>query len=106
MENSSLSKRTVAFGIALAIACVVNAVIVVIKEKSAAVMAGMKKLSGHHWTTHSIIVIVLFLGVGWALTLVRGGQGINMTGKGLIGTVVSGVALAALIIVGFYLFAD
>jgi hypothetical protein len=29
-----------------------------------------------------------------------------MTARGLIGTVVSGVALAGLIIVGFYLFAD
>jgi len=106
MENTTLSKRTVAFGIALAIACVVNAVIVVVKEKSAAVMAGMKKLSGHHWTTHSIIVIVLFLGVGWALGRARGGRGINMTARGLIGTVVSGVALAGLIIVGFYLFVD
>jgi hypothetical protein len=106
MENTGLSKRTVGFGIALAFACVINALIVVIKEKSDAVMAGMKKLSGHHWTTHSIIVVVLFLGVGWVLARARGGLGINMTARALIGTVVSGVALAGLIIVGFYLFVD
>jgi len=106
MENTSLSKRSVAFGIALAVACVVNALIVVVKEKSDGVMAWMKKLTGHHWTTHSVIVVILFLGLGCLLAQVRGGRGINMTAMGLIGTVVSGVAVAGLIIIGFYLFAD
>jgi hypothetical protein len=106
MENTTLSKRTVAFGVALAFACVINALLVVFKEKSEAVMAGMKKLTGHHWITHSVIVIVLFLGLGWALAQARSGRGISITARGLIGTVVSGVAVAGLIIIGFYLFAD
>jgi hypothetical protein len=106
MENTGLSKRTIAFGIALALACVINALLVVVKEKSGAVMAEMKKLTGHHWITHSAVIIVLFFGVGWLLARARGGRGINMTARGLVGTVVSGVAVAGLIIVGFYLFAD
>jgi len=106
MENTGLSKRTVGFGLALACACVVNALLVVFKEKSEALMAGMKMLTGHHWTTHSAIIIVLFLGLGWALARARGGRGISMPARGLVGTVVGGVAIAGLIIIGFYLIAD
>jgi hypothetical protein len=106
MENATLSKRSIAFGLALAIACVVNAAIVVVKEKSDAVMGGMKKLTGHHWTTHSVIVIVLFFGLGSLLALARGGRGIEMTASRLIGTLLGAVGAAALLIVGFYLFVD
>jgi len=34
MENAPLSKRSIAFGLALALACVVNAVIVVVKKRA------------------------------------------------------------------------
>jgi hypothetical protein len=106
MENTTLSKRSIAFGLALAVACVANAVIVVVKEKSGAVMGSMKKLTGHHWTTHTLIVIMLFLGLGSLFAMARGGRGMEMTANRLIGTVVSAVVVAALIIIGFYLFWD
>ena len=104
MENAPISKRGTAFGIALAVACVINALLVVAKEKNAAVMGEMKALTGHHWITHSVIVIVLFAGLGGLLGVAR--SGFSMTAGRLIGTVVSAVAAAGLIIVGFYLFAD
>ena len=105
-NNTPLSKQSVAFGIAVAIACVVNALIVVVKEKSPAVMNGMKGVLGHHWTTHSAIVVILFLGLGGLFAALRGGRGIEMSSGRLIGTLVSGVVLAGIIIVGFYLLAD
>ncbi|MDR3405635.1 MAG: hypothetical protein P4L99_24280 [Chthoniobacter sp.] len=106
MENTTLSKRSIAFGLALAVACVVNALIVVVKEKSPAVMGGMKKVLGHHWTTHSAIVIVLFLALGGLLGLARGGRGMEMTANRLISILLSAVGVAAVIIIGFYLFID
>jgi len=106
METTALSKRSIAFGLAAAVACVVNAGIVVVKEKSDAVMAGMKKITGHHWTTHSFIIIALFLGLGLLLGVVRGGRGIEMTARRLIHILVSAVAVSAATIIGFYLFGD
>ena len=105
-NNTPLSKQSIAFGIALSIACVVNALIVVVKEKSPAVMNGMKSILGHHWTTHSAIVLALFLGLGGLFAALRGGRGLELTASRLIGTLVSGVVLASVIIVGFYLFVD
>jgi hypothetical protein len=106
MEKNPISKRSIAFGIALAVACVVNALIVIVKEKNDAVMGGMKKISGHHWTTHSVIVVVLFFGLGGLLGLLRAGRGVEMTANRLIGTLLSAIGAATLIILGFYLFAD
>lgn len=106
MEATTLSKRTVSFGIALAVACVINAIIVVVKEKSDAVMNAMKRVLGHHWTTHSALIVVLFLAAGGLLGMARGGRGVEMTANRLIATVVAGIGAAALIIIGFYLFID
>jgi hypothetical protein len=106
MDNTTLSKNSVAFGLALAITCVVNAIVVIIKEKNAAVMDAMKKMTGHHWITHSTLVVVLFVGLGALFAQSKGGHGVAMTANRLIGTVISGVVLASLLIIGFYLIAD
>jgi hypothetical protein len=106
MENSSLSKNTRAFGLSLAVTSVINALLVVAKERSPAVQAGMKRLTGHHWITHSAGIIVLFFVMGWLLAKTNGGRGVTLTFQNLLRTLVGGVVLGALIIVGFYLFAD
>jgi hypothetical protein len=99
MENSSLSKSTVSFGIALAVASVVNALLVVAKEKSHDVQAAMQKMTGHHWLTHVAAVLVVFIGCGALPWMRRRG----VTPGRLICAIVSSVAISGLIIVGFYL---
>jgi predicted Co/Zn/Cd cation transporter (cation efflux family) len=106
METTTVSKNTVSFGLSLAIACIVNAIIVCVKEKSEPVMNGMKKLTGHHWITHTVIVLVVFVVFALIFGRMNGGQGMKLTIGGLIRTIVGGVVLAGLIITGFYLFAD
>ncbi|MGA2243848.1 MAG: hypothetical protein ABSH48_02520 [Verrucomicrobiota bacterium] len=106
MENQPLSKNTVAFGLSLALCSVLNALLVVIKEKSPAVAAAMKQMTGHHWVTHSALVVVLFLLCGWSLARLNVGQGLRLAANRLIGIVVAGVLAGGLIIMGFYLIAD
>jgi hypothetical protein len=69
-------------------------------------MGGMKKVTGHHWTTHSVIVIGLFLGLGALFGAAGRGRGMEMTANRLITTLLSAVAAATVMIVGFYLFID
>jgi hypothetical protein len=71
MENSPMDKYTAGFGMSLAITSVVNAIILVIKEKNDAVMSAMKAALGHHWTTHGVIVIIMFVVLGFVFSAMR-----------------------------------
>jgi hypothetical protein len=106
MENTPVSKYTISFGLALALASVVNGLLVVAKEKIPAVLSGMQKLTGHHWVTHSVIVLGLFAFLGWLFAQFNGGLGIRLTVNRLIRIFVAGVTMGGLIIVGFYLVGD
>ncbi len=106
MENPSLSKYTVSFGLSVAITSVINALLVVAKEKIPAVQAGLQKLTGHHWVSHSAIILVLFAVFGWLFAKANGGRGIQITVNSLIGVLVSGVVIGGLVICGFYLVGD
>jgi cytochrome bd-type quinol oxidase subunit 2 len=106
MENTGISRYTISFGLSLALASVVNGLLVVAKEKSPAVQAAMQKLTGNHWVTHVVIVLAAFLLSGWLFAQANGGQGIKMTANHLIRAIVAGVAAGGLIILGFYLIGD
>ena len=101
--EQSISKYATSFGLALAIASVVNAVLVIAKEKLPAVQSGLQRMSGHHWISHCIIVLALFGASGWALAQLNGGNGVRMEINRLMGLVVSSVLFSGLLIVGFYL---
>lgn len=103
MEDTGVSKYTISFGLSLAVASVANALLVVAKEKSPAVMEGMKKLTGHHWVSHSAIILGLFGALGWLLAQANGGRGIKMPVNRLIVTFVSGAMIGGVGILVFYL---
>lgn len=102
MENIPVSKSTVSFGLSLAICSVVNALLVVVKEKSPAVAAHMQKITGHHWVTHAALIVLLFFLGGGLLGLAN----LKLTAGRLLGVVTAGVVAGGLIIMGFYLMGD
>jgi hypothetical protein len=106
MENTGLSKFTISFGLSLALASVANGLLVAAKEKIPAVMAGMQKLTGHHWISHSVIILGLFAFFGWLFAQAHGGLGLRITVPRLVSALVSGVAIGGLVILGFYLMGD
>jgi membrane-bound metal-dependent hydrolase YbcI (DUF457 family) len=101
--QSGLSKCSVGFGIALAIACMVNAILVIAKESSPKVMAGMRRMTGHHWVTHSLVALIVFVLFGFLLSR---GKGPEMNARRLIFLVAGAVILGVLMIAGFYLVGD
>lgn len=106
MENIAVSKYTISFGLSLAFSSVINALLVVVKEKSHTITAAMQKITGHQWVTHVAIILILFALFGWLLARVNLGQGLKLAANRLIGIVVAGIIAGGLIITGFYLIAD
>ncbi len=106
MENVAVSKYTISFGLSLALSSVINALLVVAKEKSHVVTAGMQKITGHQWVTHVAIILILFVLLGWLFARTDHGQGPKLAVNRLTGIVVAGIVAGGLIITGFYLVAD
>lgn len=90
-----------AFAISAGVTSVLSALLVVLKETNEdTVLAWMKAATGHHWVTHGIIDLILFVVIGLlALRYVNNLQ--DRPGLS-IGTLIGGVAAGALIIVGFF----
>jgi hypothetical protein len=101
--NSNISKYTVAYGLSLAIVSVVNSLLVLLKEMSEGVHAWMARLTGHHWVTHSIFIVLLFVLLGWLFGRINEGRGIQLPVNRLIAAILGGVVLGGLIIAGFNL---
>ena len=67
-ENRGLDKLSVGFGVSFFVASLFNALLIITKETYAPLKDWMKSLSGHHWTTHGIFVIALFIVLGFILS--------------------------------------
>lgn len=106
MENTGVSKYTIAFGLSLALASVMNALLVVAKEKIPTVRAALQSMTGHAWVSHGVVILGLFAAFGWIFARANGGRGIGITVNRLISLLVSGVMAGSLVIVGFYLISD
>jgi putative flippase GtrA len=106
MNNNTVSKYTISFGLSLVFSCLLNALLVIAKEKSKTLQGEMQRLTGSHWITHVAIVLILFVSFGFLSANFKSGQGITMPINRLIRLIVAGIFMAGLIIVGFYLVAE
>jgi len=106
MENAPVSKFTTSFGLAFALCALLNSLLVVAKEKNHAVANWMRSLTGHHWITHVLLVLVLFNVVGFGLARTNQNRGPQISASTLTKIVLTGLALSCAIIFAFYLVAD
>lgn len=90
----------------MAICAVLNAALVVAKEKSKSVTGWMQRMTGHHWVTHVAIVLIVFFVLGFAFAQANRASEAKIPAERLAKIVVAGVVVGVLIIVGFYLVGD
>jgi len=102
-SDEFVSSTTAGFGVAYAITCIVNALIMIVKESSEAVHDAMAAITGHHWVTHGLLDLFVFVVLGYILSR---NDRLRMTGTGLASTIVGGTVIGGLIVVGFFVFAD
>ncbi len=99
-ENQPLDKLSVGFGVSFLIASIFNGLLLIVKETSPSLMAWMKSFSGHHWITHGIFVIGLFILLGLALSETDLNQKIDA--NKISGMVIAGTLLGGLMVLGFF----
>jgi uncharacterized membrane protein SirB2 len=98
--NRGLDKLSVGFGVSFFVASLFNALLIITKETYAPLKDWMKSLSGHHWTTHGIFVIVLFIILGFILSKTNLDEKIDAVKTSLF--IIAGTVFGGLIIVGFF----
>jgi hypothetical protein len=104
MMDQLTSKYTRGFGLSLIIMMLFNAVLTIAKESFAPLLKGMAAITGHHWITHGIIVIVLFFVLGFIFSGAQSEGNSSPSARGItVWTIVSAV-IGLILIGGFYLF--
>jgi hypothetical protein len=98
MAEQTMERYISGFGLSLIIMLIFNALLVVVKETTGLlkVMAGM---TGHHWTTHGIVIVVLFLVLGFIFS----GKQPSLNARGVMKGTIATTIIGYVIIVGFYL---
>ena len=101
MTNTPMEKYTAGFGLSLIVTTLLSAVILVVKEKSDAVMSAMKAALGHHWTTHGVIIIVVFLALGFIFSGMK--LETKFDSRQMLKYITWAVIISVVIIAGFFL---
>jgi len=103
MEQNVIGKHTRSFGLSFAITSILSALLVILKETHEdTVLAWMKAATGHHWVTHGVFDIIVFVILGWALSRLNNGQGLKIAPNVLVNCIVGSIVISGLLIVGFY----
>lgn len=81
-----------------------SAILFIVKESNEeTVLAWRKAAAGHHWITHGVFDLILFVFLGWVLSRPNDGEGIKISANWLTGSIVGAVVISGLLIIGFYI---
>ena len=104
MDHNALGKYTISFGLSLAVTSLLSAVLVVVKElNQSTILAWMKATTGHHWVTHGVFDILVFVILGLLLSRVQNRRGPQISAGMLSTVIICAVVVSGLLIAGFYL---
>lgn len=99
--NSNVDPVTAGYGIAAAVAIIFNTLLAWAKDSNASLLAAMKAAMGHHWTTHGVVVVAVFLVLG----LILSRRNIRLQGMTLAKIISGSVILGGLGLLGWFFFA-
>ncbi len=93
------SAKVTGYGLSYAITSILSALLVVLKESNESILQLMVSLTGHHWVTHGLLSVLLFVVLGAILSR----RNIGVSGNTLIASVVGSTIVSGLIIAGFFI---
>jgi len=104
MENIEIGKYGRSFGLSFAITCLFSVILLILKETNQhTVMAWMKAATTHHWITHTLLDVIVFVVLGVVFAKMNDGQGIKISPDRLNSFIVGAFVISGILIAGFYL---
>jgi hypothetical protein len=100
-QTIGLSHTANAYGIGAAVAILFNTALAWVKDSYESLNTAMAHTLGHHWTTHGVIVVAVFVLVGYGLSRRKNDV---MTGQTPIYALVISVAAAGLGLLAWFAF--
>ena len=101
-QSPKLTASTSGFVLAAAITVLFNTGLAWAKDAYPALNTFMGSIGGHHWTTHGLADLVLFIGLGLIFTNAKVGE--KMDPNAVTGTLVGSVVIAALGLAAWFAF--
>jgi len=102
MTNTTLDKTTIGFGLSAAVVNILNMLLVIFKELTPSLMKAMAAATGHHWITHGVIVVGLFIILGFVFSGIIKPE--SWGAEKLSWTILWSVVIGGVLIAAFYLF--
>ncbi len=103
MEKSEIGRNSRAFGLSFAITSLFSALLVILKESSGPVLAWMKAATPHHWITHTLLDLIVFVVLGLIFARANNGQGLKIGADRLNSYIVWSFIISTILIAGYYL---
>jgi hypothetical protein len=101
-DAGGLSPMTIGFTLAAAVTVVFNTALAWAKDAYAPLSPFMASLTGHHWTTHGLADLAVFLILGFIFARTRPGK--RMSPAGLRGVLIGSVTVATVGLVVWFVF--
>ena len=95
-------KYLAGFGLSFLVVSILSGLLTIAKDINPGLKDGMKTLTGHHWISHGLFVLLAFILLGLGLSLAKTGE--DWPGERLATLVLGGTILGSLMLVVFYLF--
>jgi hypothetical protein len=102
MKNTTLDKKTIGFGLSAAVVNILNILLVIFKELTPPLMKAMAAATGHHWITHGMILVGLFIILGFVFSGIINPQ--SWGAEKLSWIILWSVIIGGCMIAAFYLF--
>jgi hypothetical protein len=99
-SEARVERTAIGFGLSAAITCVFNTLLAWIKDAYEPLNTFMASLTGHHWTTHGIVDVLLFIALGFVLT--NSGVPDRIGTAGTTKALVAGVLVAGVGLLGWF----
>ena len=98
-----LSPASAAFALSASVTFIFNTLLAWVKDSVPALNTFMASLTGHHWTTHSLFDLIVFVGLG--LVFMKTGTAERMDGMTLVKVLIGSAVLGGLGLLAWFLIA-